>query len=130
MDNVLSEIKQAIKNQSYSEILDDDDMFYFGAKLDNKNEVILGDGTDANHANILVTSKRLMENIEMHGVHHIDCTYKIFKQGFPLLVYGVTDMVGRFHPIAFMVTSHECEEDFYLFYKSINLSIIKVFYCK
>jgi hypothetical protein len=54
-----------------------------------------------------------MSNIEKSGVHHIDGTYKITTYGFPLVIYGVTDICGIFHPIAFMITSHETESDFY-----------------
>ena len=84
---------------------------------------ILGDGSDENHLNVMLTSKRLMQNLANNGIHHIDGTYRITVHGFPLIVYGVSDQVGRFHPVCFMITSHETEEDFKFFYTGlVNLA--------
>ena len=35
------------------------------------------------------------------------------------MVFGATDISRRFHPVAFMITSHEQEEDFVYFFKSL-----------
>jgi hypothetical protein len=50
---------------------------------------------------------------QYHGVFHIDGTYKMTVQGYPLIVFGV------FHPICFMLTSHETEIDFTTFYNGL-----------
>ena len=64
-----------------------------------------------------------MENLSNNGIHHIDGTYRITTHGFPLIVYGISDQVGRFHPVSFMLTSHETQVDFDEFYKGlINLA--------
>ena len=60
-----------------------------------------------------------MENLSNNGIHHIDGTYRITTHGFPLIVYGISDQVGRFHPVSFMITSHETKEDFDLFYAGL-----------
>ena len=57
-----------------------------------------------------------MENLSNNGIHHIDGTYRITTHGFPLVVYGLSDQVGRFHPVSFMITSHETIPDFDIFY--------------
>jgi hypothetical protein len=65
-----------------------------------------------------------MNDIEYDGVHHIDGTYRITTNGFPLIVYGISDQTGQFHPICFMLTSHETESDFSSFYKGlVDLSL-------
>ena len=46
------------------------------------------------------------------------------KYFFPLLVFGITDFDRQFFPIAFMVTSHETEEDFKYFTKEDFINII------
>ena len=56
---------------------------------------------------------------QYHGVFHIDGTYKMTVQGYPLIVFGVTDIQGVFHPICFMLTSHETEIDFTTFYNGL-----------
>ena len=49
---------------------------------------------------IMATSKKLLSYLDRKGVYHIDCTYKLIKNGFP--VFGVTDLHGRFHPLSFI----------------------------
>jgi hypothetical protein len=48
----------------------------------------------------------------------IDGTYKITFEEIVLVVFGRTDMKRRMHPIAFMLTSNECMEDYQFFYSS------------
>ena len=43
-----------------------------------------------------------------------------------MIVYGVSDLVGRFHPVSFMLTSHETILDFDVFY--MGLSDLAVFF--
>ncbi len=50
---------------------------------------------------------------------HLDCTYKIMTTNYNLLIFGVTDIQGKFHPVAFMIINKECEEDFIHFYSSL-----------
>ncbi len=61
-----------------------------------------------------------MGNLSLSGVHHIDATYKITTYSYHLIVNGVSDAVGKFHPASFMVTSHETEDDFSLFYDNTD----------
>jgi hypothetical protein len=32
---------------------------------------------------------------------HLDCTYKIMTTNYNLLIFGVTDIQGKFHPVCF-----------------------------
>jgi hypothetical protein len=64
-----------------------------------------------------MTSKKLMSNCENKGVIHLDGTYKLLKNNFPLVI--ISDKQGQFHPIAFMITSHECQADFSVLYKDL-----------
>jgi hypothetical protein len=50
---------------------------------------------------------------------HLDCTYKIMTTNYNLLIFGVTDIQGKFHPVAFMIINKECEQDFIHFYSSL-----------
>ena len=67
-----------------------------------------------------MTSKRLMKNLGEVGVFHIDGTYKLMKNGFPTVVFGITDLSRRFHPICFYITSHEETSDFENFYMGLK----------
>ena len=99
--------------------MEEDDPFFFNVKYDKENKVDIGDGSDENHLHVCMTSRKLMSNIESNGIHHIDGTYRITVYGFPLIVYGVTDQCGQFHPICYMITSHETEDDFDEFYQGL-----------
>ena len=77
---------------------------------------MLGDGSEKEHMNLMMSSKRLMTFISKKGVGHSDATYKITAHGYDLVIYGITDIRGVLHPIAFMISSHEREEDFHYFY--------------
>jgi hypothetical protein len=86
----------------YTESLEDEAAYFIGVKLDENDLPIIGEGTELNHLNIHVTSRFLMGNLSLSGVHHIDATYKITTYGFPLIVNGLSDAVGKFHPASFM----------------------------
>ena len=112
--NNIEVVVEEIKNNLYSKkkAYKQDDVFYFGKPL-------IGNGSNEDHCHIMITSLSLMNNCSKKGVFHVDGTYKIFKAGFPLVVYGVTDLCGQFHPIAFFITSHETEDDFFIFYSEL-----------
>ena len=64
--------------------------------------------------------KFLDENMdELPSIFHFDATYKITKNGFPLVIFGRSDISRQFHKIAFMITSHEKEFDYIYFYESL-----------
>jgi hypothetical protein len=78
---------------------------------------------------IFNTRKKLFLNFYkffLKGCYHIDCTYKCMRQGFPLLIFGRTDMSGHFHPISFSIVSHENREDFTKVYKALKNLAIKL----
>jgi hypothetical protein len=108
-----AELKEFSKAHHHSLVENDDQLFVFG---DNS-----GDGSDTNHFQMGFTSKALLSHIKTAQVYHIDCTYKVIKYFYPLLVFGCTDIDGKFHPISFMITSHEETKDFSHFFESLNL---------
>ena len=52
-------------------------------------------------------------------MRYISFFLRITTHGFPLLVYGISDQNGRFHPVNFMLTSHETRRDFDIFYEGM-----------
>ena len=109
-----------IKNNTFTNEIDDDKQFFFNLNYNDDNEIEIGTGSTLSHLNLSMTSKNLMKLIQMRGVFHIDGTYKITSHGYPLVVHGITDLAGVFHPIAFMISSHETEADFYNFYRGLT----------
>jgi hypothetical protein len=118
--NNIDEVIKYIINRFYYNGIDPAELFFFGLKFDENNKVNVGNGTDESHFNICFSTLKLLKRLENIGMFHVDCTYKIIKYFYPLLVFGITDYDRHFHPIAFMVTSHETEEDFKYFFVSLN----------
>jgi len=77
--NKIERIEERIKNNRYSTDLEDDDLFFF-----NSNDR-LGDGSDKDHTHIMLTSRAMMSKCENKGVFHIDGTYKLIKNRFPVI---------------------------------------------
>ena len=70
-----------------------------------------------------MTNKKLLRLINQGRIFHLDCTYKIIKYFYPVIIFGCTDIDQRFYPICIMVKSHEQESDFIKFFESLNLKI-------
>lgn len=73
--------------------------FSFGYKI--------GDGFDSNHLQISFTSLAWLYWINAypghHSIFHVDGTYKIIKNRYPVIVYGRSDVSGQFHLIAISI---------------------------
>lgn len=109
-DFVTPKLFNKLDLNSYNE----DEPIYFG------NEIKEGD--EDTHFHLGITSKTLLKTIWMYDdgcMFHLDCTYKIVKYGFPVLVFGWTDLRRKFYPICYFITSHEQENDLTFFWKSL-----------
>ena len=85
-------------------------------------------GTDENHAFIFLTSKKLLSMATNdEAIFHIDCTYKIVVNRFPVLIFGRSDCAGQFFPMVVCVMSHETIEDFTRFYQTLKSIIFELF---
>ena len=58
---------------------------------------------------VTVSTRRLVQLLGKgrHWPLHIDGTYKLTWQGFPVLISGITDAQHRFHPVSLSLVSHE-----------------------
>jgi hypothetical protein len=70
------------------------------------------------------TSVKLMRRIREWIVFHCDATYKVVKVGYPLIVFGVSDInrifIRKIYAICFMFTSHEQNKDYVKFFSSLE----------
>ena len=99
--------------------LAEDETIYFSY---NEN----GDGTEEQHFILCSTSKKLVANMDQARIFHLDCTYKIVKYNYPLLIFGFTDIRRQFTPIAFAFVSHEQDIDFQNFFTGLIGVCIKL----
>ena len=110
-------------------------MFFFSVRQVN-DRVVVGNGSDSDHFRVCATSLKLLNFANGHNqnnetMHGIDGTYRIFVERYTLVPFGRSDMARHFHPIAFMITSHKCAEDYEYFYRSIVFWIedtVAIFY--
>jgi hypothetical protein len=79
--NLISEIQEIMKKNQLRDNLPDNEMFFFNMKFDSSGSPKLGDGSEEDHLMVCATSKSLLERASMPGMKHVDCTYKIIKNG-------------------------------------------------
>lgn len=78
----------------------------------------LGDGSSADPFRIGMTSYQLLKNYvdvqmndELTTVVHLDSTFKVNKERYPVFVIGVSDKSGQFLPVAYFCTSKRKRPD-------------------
>lgn len=75
----------------------------------------------------LVSSKTLLK-LSTNVKHiHVDATYKLIWQGYPVLIVGSTDTTRQFHPYGLSICSNEKTEDFIFLFSALKLAIEKIF---
>lgn len=70
----------------------------------------------------IFTTKRLLANASNATKLHVDGTYKLNWENYPLLVFGTTDMERRFHLISFALTSNENTAAFEFCFETLKKS--------
>ncbi|CAF0841584.1 unnamed protein product [Brachionus calyciflorus] len=63
-NNKIRHVIDFIKTHMFDYNLKDDEIFFFGLKLDNDDEPVIGTGTDDNHCHILLTTKRMLKFLD------------------------------------------------------------------
>jgi hypothetical protein len=76
------------------------------------NRLVVGDGSDAKPFCISMSSRAMLNNIcKLHSwvlpwVLHMDCTFKLNDNEFPLVVHGVTNGAQQLHVLSIFNVSH------------------------
>lgn len=73
------------------------------------------------------STRRLLKLASKAKRIHVDSTYKLVWQGFPVLVIGNTDLNRKFHPYAIAVCCTEKIEDFEFLFTSLSTVIKNLF---
>ena len=73
----------------------------------------------ASYFRICVTTKRLLTLGAKSQNVHADATYKLIRQGVPVLITGYSDADRTFHPLSLAVTTNEIKEDFKFLFSSV-----------
>ncbi|GBM54103.1 hypothetical protein AVEN_247714-1 [Araneus ventricosus] len=81
---------------------------------------------DKHDLKIVISTKRLLRlMIKSEGVQ-TDATYKLIWQGYPVLIFGSSDMNRTSHSFAIAVCNIETESDFAIIFNSVKDSKYKI----
>ena len=58
-----------------------------------------------------------------YHVRHTDAIYKLNYEGFPVLVFGVSDATRALHPLAIALSKIEQTVNFGFFFRSFRMSV-------
>ena len=90
--NKRSDVKDFVEENGYNKDIDENVFFTFGE--------FLGNGPDEERFQYGFISVKLMSRIRGGIVFHCDATYEVVKVGYPLIVFGVSDinriLIGNF----------------------------------
>ncbi|CAF0903948.1 unnamed protein product [Brachionus calyciflorus] len=111
----------------YFPTIDPNQPFFFGFLTDGKPKPtpIIGNGSQNNPVCIYATTLKLLQlncntDNQEHSLFHIDGTYKITIENYPLLVFGRSNPNRTLYLIVFRITSKEEKENFVNFFDSIK----------
>lgn len=75
---------------------------------------------------IFISSLRLLQAAPLSDIVHVDATYKLNWQGFPVMVIGTSDKDRKFWPLGAAVCSSETSEDFRFIFQSLVEGVSQV----
>lgn len=73
------------------------------------------------------STKRLLQNAMNALIIHVDGTYKLNRENYPLQLFGTTDKNRAFHNIAFAIVSNEDIASYEFCFRSINARFCEIF---
>ncbi|KAL0821529.1 hypothetical protein ABMA28_004986 [Loxostege sticticalis] len=76
---------------------------------------------------LALSTKKLLNIVCSTDVLHIDATYKLIWQGFPVLVLGTTDKNRKFHPLCLGISTNERQEDFQMIFGGLKEKALSLF---
>lgn len=124
----LDELKQWFDDNSA--IPDDDDTMFIAKsiiKIKNAKPNPQKLEEDGSNFNCFLTNKRLIKNAIQKNTIHADSTYKLNWKGYPLGVFGCTDMAKSFHLIGFGISKTETADDYKFFFDAIKNIAFRVY---
>lgn len=108
-----------IRNRKFKGDEENLSAFVYGFDTNVDGDVYIGDGTDENPCYIAFSSKALVLQMKkaLNTPHvplvlHVDSTYKLNVNEFPVFVIGMTDMQKQFHLLALAIISHKTVDSY------------------
>ena len=108
----LKEKLQGPPNISYSELREWCENHAAIPEEDDDVYVLHHEVAETRGVRVIMSTRRLLVNGSKSEVVHVDATYKLTWNGFPVLISGVTDGGRQFFPTVFAVMQGETTEDY------------------
>ncbi|KAK1946751.1 hypothetical protein P3T76_002303 [Phytophthora citrophthora] len=108
-------IVEAVRAPAFSGREGDHDAFTFINEYDSSGIPAVGNGSYAKPFLVSMTTKALLQNTARDPgtfVLHLDATFKLNSVGYPVLVWGITDVSRTFHLVSLFITSQLQEAHF------------------
>lgn len=75
---------------------------------------------DEQDLKIVISTKRLLQNLKKSAMVQIDATYKLIWQGYPVMILGTSDKNQVFHPFGLAICKDEAAEDFAFIFRAFH----------
>jgi hypothetical protein len=114
-DNEFKKLLEVVKSLAKTDNQEYCTAFTIGIDFDDEGIPLIGDGSDMDPFVVGLTSLGLLQKLEMFKskelkvMLHIDATYKITKESYPLLMLGVSDSARTFHFLGCFIISQTTE---------------------
>ncbi|RHY21420.1 hypothetical protein DYB32_009819 [Aphanomyces invadans] len=109
-----AEMVKLLMKSRFVDAVPENEFSSFGYDLvDNTPQI--GFGGDSGVFKVGITTKTLLQQMDATPstfVFHWDATYKINSLAYPILICGITDPSGQFHPVAFFVIGKETTKEY------------------
>ena len=119
MENTIGGIASFVQDHPFADDIAPNALFVLDSDISDERSIIC--------MSSLALLRLMYRSVEMYQmfVFSLDGTYKLLWNGFPFIVCGLSDIMHRFHPIAFLFTSHE-DKDAYSFLINSIKSFVRV----
>lgn len=86
---------------------------------DDSDDGLFEDPSTKLSFNVIISTKRLIQQSSQVHVVHTDATYKLNWEGYPVIVVGTSDSNKKFHPICLSVSSDETKLSFQYVFQTL-----------
>lgn len=124
-DNRVEAVEKYLGDHLYFKTIDINRPFFFGFGVNDKNIPKIGNGDKTSRLYVFCTTLKLLQMncdpMNQNGItlFHIDGTYKITKERYPMLVFGRSNPNRKMYPIVVGIISSEEQIDFEYFFSNI-----------
>ncbi|KAF0295052.1 hypothetical protein FJT64_007364 [Amphibalanus amphitrite] len=129
LNNFLTRLKTKVQGPatiSYLELEEWCSQHSIQPEEDDCAYVVHHDVSPTSGVHVIMSTKRLLANAAQSEVVHLDATYKLTWNGFPVIIAGVSDQARQFFPVVFGVMQAETSEEYGLLLNKMKTAVEEV----